>query len=208
MKSLSKTLFITLAATLFCTAVEADPNNHINGSPKANFSTNELTIPCVLVQNSSTDADGKFFDVMLKRRGNSWNYELTTADAEDQAMCQRIADYASTQESGGTATPQIVATCVATADRSKISVQGKNLTAGGYHTTVSSGTNSADSSTKTADTTGAVAFAFDSDAAAVTAGSQSISATFITGSSVTAKLFAGSSTTPLLTSTVACSATL
>lgn len=72
--------------------------DRIGGSPKADFASNELTIPCVLVEGLDDSTDGMFFDIKLLRRGKSFNYELVAAAAEDTAMCQAIADFAEMED--------------------------------------------------------------------------------------------------------------
>jgi len=87
-----------LAAALLATGAFAARPDTIGGSPKADFTANELTIPCVLVEGLDDAADGLFFDIRLLRRGKSFNYELVAAQSEDTAMCQAIADFAEMED--------------------------------------------------------------------------------------------------------------
>lgn len=89
-----KTKLILLATLMSGTVLANGKPDTIGGSPKANFHTNELTIPCVMIEGLDDDTEGLFFDIKLKRRGKSFNYELIAAQAEDTAMCQAIADFA------------------------------------------------------------------------------------------------------------------
>ncbi len=76
----------------------ADKPDTIGGSPKADFHANELTIPCVLVAGLDDATEGLFYDIKLKRRGSSFNYELAAVQAEDSEMCQAIADFAELED--------------------------------------------------------------------------------------------------------------
>jgi hypothetical protein len=120
--------------------------DRVGGSPKANFSTNELTIPCVRIESLSEETEGMYYDIVLVRRGKSYNYELSAAEPEDSALCQRIADFAEYEdddyaEDGNDDedtpdAPDILAQCEVTDTRSKISVKGKDLEAGNYYAVI------------------------------------------------------------------------
>src|SRR5688500_13495634 len=87
---------LALASTFSWSLASADD---IHGGPLADFGANELTIPCVEVNNfSGSPANNQFFDVVLDRRGNSMNFELTYAEPEDLAFCQRLADFANFED--------------------------------------------------------------------------------------------------------------
>jgi hypothetical protein len=201
-------LFGAIAVSLVSTAVLAD---NIGGSAKADFKNNQLIIPCVKVTSLSTTTEGKYFDVILVRRGNSFNYEMTTAEPEDAALCERIAAVAEFEDDDLIpATPGPISTssaillqCEVRSNRSKISVKGKNLASGQYYATVSSGTKNAQS-TNTAAVGDEVEIDFDSDAGDIAEGAIAISADFIQGAKVSAKLFQAGSTTALASTESSC----
>lgn len=177
-------------------------SDRVSGSPKANFSTDELTIPCVRIESLSAETEGTFYDIVLKRRGKSFNYELTAADAEDPVLCQRIADFADFEEDEENE-PELLAQCEVTATRSKVAVQSKELEAGDYYAIISSGDNTIESEVQTADD-GELEFAFDSDSDSA-ASAEVIEADFITDEEVTVELFAeGDDEEALLTATATC----
>ena len=178
-----------------CNLVWAD---RISGVSRADFLSNELIVPCVQVRNSGDPAiDNKFFDVVFERRGNSFNYELISAESEDQAHCQRVAEFAAfdddailededTIPEAGAA--KILVSCEQRTNRSKVSVDGKNLVSGDYSSTITSGAGSATSLIKT--TVGdEVEFDFDSSADDVAKGAKEISADFIQNGTVNAEIF-------------------
>lgn len=204
MKKLSM-IFAGAALALGVQAVMAGPvADRVSGSPKANFSTDELTIPCVKVESLSADTEGKFYDIVLKRRGKSMNYELQAADAEDPVQCQRIADFADFEEDEGE--PSLLAQCSTTTTRSQVDVQSKDLDDGDYYVVVSSGTANVESEAQEAED-GEVEFDFDSDSTAVAAGAEAIEATFIKESKVTVKLYDDADDdAALLTTTATCTA--
>ncbi|MES2603391.1 MAG: hypothetical protein V4603_00540 [Pseudomonadota bacterium] len=178
-------------------------SDRVSGSPKANFNTDELTIPCVRIESLSAETEGAFYDIVLKRRGKSFNYELTAADAEDPVQCQRIADFADFEEDEEDE-PELLAQCAATATRSKVAVQSKELEAGDYYAIVTSGDNTIESEVKTTDE-GELEFDFDSDSAAVIAGAEAIEDDFITDDEVTVELFSeADDDEALLTATATC----
>lgn len=172
--------------------------NGISGAPQADFLSNELTVLCVQVRNSGDPAlDDQFFDIILERRGDSFNYELIFAESEDQAHCLRVADFAvfddddavsvddDSPEPGAT---KILVSCEKRTDRSRISVDGKNLTPGNYYSTIMSGAKSAIGPIKT--TVGdEVEFDFDSSADDVAKGAKEISTDFIQNGTVSAEIF-------------------
>lgn len=82
---------IAAASIILSQAAHAD---RVKGSAKADFSNDEMQVPCVQIQGYSDAADGQFFDIVLTRRGNSFNYELTFAEPEDAAICEELANYA------------------------------------------------------------------------------------------------------------------
>jgi len=177
MKNFAKFVSI-VGLCVFCSMVWADK---ISGVSRADFLSNELIIPCVQVVNSDDGTiNDRFFDVILERRGNSFNYELISAESEDQAHCQRVADFAAFDddaviESGAA---KILVSCEQRTNRSRISVDGKDLVPGNYSATVASGTNSALSLVQS--TIGdEVEFDFDSSANDVAQGATEISADFI-----------------------------
>ena len=65
---------------LCCPTALADS---VKGSAKADFSNDELEVPCVLIQGTGGNGDGRFYDIVLERRGKSFNYEMIFAERED-----------------------------------------------------------------------------------------------------------------------------
>ena len=198
-----KRFTLAVAVVTLCAAAQASNTaERVGGSPKANFSTDELTIPCVQVQNLSEETEGTFYDIVLKRRGKSWNYELTAAEPEDPVLCQRIADFADFEEDDE---PALLAQCEVEADRSRIKVNGKNLDDDDYHVVASSGEASIESLEQAA-VDGEVEFSFDSDSDEVAEGAEAIEADFIVAGAVEVDLFAAGGAAPLLSVTASCSA--
>jgi hypothetical protein len=201
-------LFGAIAVSLVSATVLAD---NVGGSAKADFKNNQLTIPCVKVTNLSTATEGKYFDVILVRRGNSFNYEMTTAEPEDAALCEKIANLAefedddlSPSNSGSVnTTSAMLLQCEVRSNRSKISVKGKNLASGQYYATVSSGTKNAQSANAAA-VGDEAEFDFDSDAGDIAEGATAISTDFIQGAKVSAKLFKVGTTTALASMDSSC----
>lgn len=181
-------LLSAIVLCVYCNLVWA---NGISGAPLADFLSNELTVPCVLVKNSDDEAlNDKYFDVILERRDNSFNYELVFAVPEDQAHCQRVGDFASFDDDDitGEGTAKILVSCEKRTNRSKISVDGKNLPSGDYSSRVISGNVSVVSSIKTT-FSDEVEFDFDSSTNDIAEGATEISADFIQNGSVNAEIF-------------------
>jgi hypothetical protein len=173
---------LALASTFsWSVATAAD---EIGGGPLADFGANELTIPCVKVSNlTGSTANDRFFDVVLDRRGESMNFELTAAAPEDIAFCKRLADFAAFEDDDLTPVPGengfgILVSCELTADRSSVSVKAKDLAPGTYLATITSGTNEV-MTLPLAITDDEVEFDFDSDDDEVADGATEIAADFI-----------------------------
>ena len=186
---------LALASTFsYSLAVAKDD---IGGGPLADFKANELTVPCVEVNNlSGSNANNKFYDVVLSRRGNSMNFELTYAAPEDLALCERLAAIAAFEDddySDDNPAPVengfgILVRCELTDDRSSVSVDAKELAAGTYIATIKSGTNTEMSAPLTISGDHAE-FAFDSDEDEIDDGAFEIDDEFITsGLKVTAEI--------------------
>ncbi|PKM13057.1 MAG: hypothetical protein CVV13_02930 [Gammaproteobacteria bacterium HGW-Gammaproteobacteria-3] len=189
-----------LSLCVSCSMVWADK---IGGGPRADFRDDTLTIPCVKVQNSPEAFNEQFFDIVLERRGKSFNYELTQAVSEDQELCQSIADFAAFKDDDfdgddndngnddddsddGSSTPRVRLSCESRTNRSKISVEAKNLDAdGSYSAIVTSGDNTVESQPQTSDDD-EVEFDFDSNTN--DEGATLISADFIQDNTVTAQI--------------------
>ncbi len=188
---------------MFCSMVWADK---ISGASRADFLSNELIIPCVQVVNSDDETlNNRFFDVILERRGNSFNYELISAESEDQAHCQRVADFADFDDDVDTepGAAKILVRCEQRTNRSKISVDGKDLVPGDYSATVTSGDGSVPSSIQT--TVGdEVEFDFDSAADDVAQGATEISADFIQNNAVDAGIADANGNTIVSVTNVLC----
>ncbi len=209
MKTLKKFVFM-VGLLVSCHVVWAD---RIGGSPRADFSSNELSVPCVQIKNFDDAAlNDQFFDIILERRGKSFNYELTFAESEDQAHCQRVADFATFEDDDfedddsntGTDTTKILVSCEKRPGRSKISVDGKNLAAGDYSSTVTSGTESISSLVKS--TVGdEVEFDYDSSAGDIAEGATVISADFIQNGTVDAEIIDSGSNVVVSVKNVVCS---
>ena len=95
-----KKLACALAFGIAANPVWAD---RIGGSPRADFLADELVIPCVKLKNYGKFADddsleGRYFDVRMERRGNSFNYELVEAIQENSDVCRKIAALAAFED--------------------------------------------------------------------------------------------------------------
>jgi len=178
----------------------------ISGVSRADFLSNELIIPCVQVVNSNDGTiNDRFFDVILERRGNSFNYELISAESEDQAHCQRVADFAAFDDDAAIepGAAKILVSCEKRTNRSRISVDGKDLVPGNYSATVTSGAGSALSLVKS--TVGdEVAFDFDSSADDVVQGATEIGADFIQDGTVGARIIDDNDNTIVSVTDVLC----
>lgn len=194
MKILTKFVSV-VGLCAFCNLVWADK---ISGVARADFLSDELIVPCVQVRNSGDlTIDKKFFDVVLERRGSSFNYELISAESEDQAHCHRVAEFAAFDDDviaegdddiSEAGSAKILVSCEKRINRSKISVDGKNLASGDYSSTIMSGIGAATSLIKT--TVGdEVEFDFDSSADDVAKDAKEISADFIQDETVSAEIF-------------------
>jgi len=161
-----KTLACALTLGIAASPALAD---RIGGTPRVDFSSDELVIPCVKVRNSrDSSLEGRYFDVRMERRGNSFNYELTEAVAENSDVCRRIAalaawedddfddsddrdDYGGfsrTNPDGDGKVSRLFVGCEIDDDddrESKIEVKVKNLAPGNYRARVTSGDVSVDS---------------------------------------------------------------
>lgn len=114
-----------------------------------------------------------------------------------KALGQRVAEFAAFDDDAiaeegddisETGVAKILVSCEKRTNRSKISVDGKNLASGDYSSTIMSGAGSATSLIKT--TVGdEVEFDFDSSADDVAQGAKEISADFIQNETVSAEIF-------------------
>lgn len=213
---------VVVSLCLSCNLAWAD-KDRISGVARADFHTDELTVPCVEIQNYDDNEalNDQFFDIILKRRGKSFNYELTFAASEDQAHCQSVADFAAFEDddfddssededasddsAAGTGTAKILVSCDTYSDRSKISVNGKDLVSGDYSATVTSGGVSVSGPVK-ATVDNEIEFDFDSDETNIAEGATAIDAGFIQGGTVDAQIIDDSTGEPVITvENVACS---
>lgn len=183
---------VIVSLCLSCNLAWADK---ISGGPRADFSLDELKVPCVKVVNSNEPYNDQFFDVIFKRRGNSFNYELIFAERENDGYCQKVADFSAFEDddfdddsntSGNSA--DIFLRCEKRSDRSKISVDAKNLASGSYSATVRSGDNNEASSQLKTTVGDEVEFDFDSDDGDIAEGATEISFDFIQDDEVTAEI--------------------
>lgn len=177
----------------------------IRGVAKADFAANKLSIPCVYVSNIGGPAEGQYFDVTLNRRGNSMNFEVSTAEVEDPAFCKKVADYAESLENGTPMTPALLVQCVSTAARTSVTVNGTALPSGSYSAKLTSGVNTATAPVQ-APVSGKLTYRFDSDAAAILTGATQIPTTFVSGGSVKVDIINDATLQTTLTATTACTA--
>lgn len=82
---------VSAATLLMSHSVFAD---NIRGTARADFNNDEIQIPCVEIEGYGNELDGHFFDIIMERRGQSFNYELVLAELEDSTVCEDIANYA------------------------------------------------------------------------------------------------------------------
>lgn len=180
---------LTGAILLAANGAQAD---QVRGGPKADFINGTLSIPCVRIDNLNENTNGQFFDVVLSRRGNSFNYELSTAEPADPALCQKIAEFAEFEEedSDEPDEPALFVSCEVSMDSSEVEIEAKNLEAGEYSASILSGDNSLQSMTKEIGGD-EVKFHFDSDSDAIADGAEAIETDFIVDGMVTAELLSG-----------------
>ena len=225
MKKLKLSCAISFAAIMLSQPALAD---RVKGSAKADFSNDELEVPCVLIQGTG---DGRFYDIVLERRGKSFNYEMIFAEREDATMCEEMANYAtfidddpedddsnddvadddsddddSNDDSGDVA--NLFASCEVRDQsgdqvRSKIKLKAKDLTSGSYYAIVTSGDVSVQSEAYSTDED-ELEIEFDNDADDVLEGAEAIEANFIQDGSVLAEVFAADTDELLLSETVSC----
>ncbi len=183
---------------------EGHNNDQIGGLPLADFRANELRIPCVEVRNLAPSVDGQFFDVILDRRGNSMNFELKFAQVEDPSFCQAMADFAKFHDDDfdDGAGAKLLVVCEKRQNRSKVSVNARNLTAGRYSAQIASDGETANSALK--DIEGdEVEFDFDSDPDHIAEGATAIGPDFIQGT-LSAKLLNASGVTVAEVNSISC----
>ena len=228
MKKLKLSCAISFAAIMLSQPALAD---RVKGSAKADFSNDELEVPCVLIRGTGGNGDGSFYDIVLERRGKSFNYEMIFAEREDATMCEEMANYAtfidddpedddsnddvadddsddddSNDDSGDVA--NLFASCEVRDQsgdqvRSKIKVKAKDLTSGSYYAIVTSGDNTVQSEAYSTDED-ELEIEFDNDADDVLEGAEAIEAGFIQDGSVLAEIFAADTDELLLSETVNC----
>ena len=228
MKKLKLSCAISFAAIMLSQPALAD---RVKGSAKADFSNDELEVPCVLIQGTGGNGDGRFYDIVLERRGKSFNYEMIFAEREDATMCEEMANYAtfidddpedddsnddvadddsddddSNDDSGDVA--NLFASCEVRDQsgdqvRSKIKVKAKDLTSGSYYAIVTSGDNTVQSEAYSTNED-ELEIEFDNDADDVLEGAEAIEAGFIQDGSVLAEIFAADTDELLLSETVNC----
>ena len=91
MKKLTLCAVVSAATLMMSQAAMAD---RVKGTAKADFENGELLVPCVLIEGTGSEFDGKYFDLVMLRRGKSFNYELTIAEPEDGPTCAELDNYA------------------------------------------------------------------------------------------------------------------
>lgn len=220
---MKKTGFLLGVFWLICNPVwghedHGGGKDEIGGVPLADFSVDELRIPCVEVRNLSESTEGTFYDVILRRRGSSFNFELEHAAPEDTALCQTLANIAKFEDddfdagtaedpedgSGGAGGGEVIlVTCEKRQTRSKISVKAKHLSPSDYSATVSSGDNTAGTALQSA-VGDEAEFDFDSQMDDISEGATEISPDFIQDDTVSANLLDGEGNVVASTESVAC----
>ncbi|XSG85327.1 MAG: hypothetical protein ACPW60_01065 [Methylohalobius sp. ZOD2] len=190
--------------------------DNIAGVARADFDLGELTVPCVKVENLDDDLDGEYFDVILERRGQSFNFELKLAEPEDTAYCEKLdnfskfedddfddEDSADDDSSASSDSPKIFVSCERETDRSEVSINAKNLVPGTYSAMITSGANTATSFSMPSDDD-EVEFDFDSDPDDIMEGDNEIAPDFIQQGTVSAEIFDADSETVVSVDAVMC----
>ncbi len=226
MQKLKLCTAISVATLILSQSALAD---RVKGSAKADFSNDELQVPCVRVEGTGGKGDGRFFDIVLERRGKSFNYEMIFAEPEDSTMCEEMANYATfidddpedEEDSDDDSedddndsdddfddVANLFASCEVRDEsgdqvRSKIKVKAKDLADGSYYAIVSSADNTAQSEAYSTDED-ELEIEFDNDADDVLEGAEAIAADFIQDGSVLAEVFDADTDELLLSETVNC----
>jgi len=211
MQKLKLCAAVSMATLMLSQSALAD---RVKGSAKANFSNDELEVPCVLIEGTDGNGDGRFYDIVLERRGKSFNYEMIFAEREDGGMCAEMANYARfidddpEDEDDSDDVANLFASCEVRDQsgdqvRSKIKVKAKDLTSGSYYAIVTSGDVSVQSEAYSTDED-ELEIEFDNDADDVLEGAEAIEANFIQDGSVLAEVFAADTDELLLSETVSC----
>ena len=211
MQKLKLCAAVSMATLMLSQSALAD---RVKGSAKANFSNDELEVPCVLIEGTGGNGDGRFYDIVLERRGKSFNYEMIFAEREDGGMCAEMANYARfidddpEDEDDSDDVANLFASCEVRDQsgdqvRSKIKVKAKDLTSGSYYAIVTSGDVSVQSEAYSTDED-ELEIEFDNDADDVLEGAEAIEANFIQDGSVLAEVFAADTDELLLSETVSC----
>ncbi|MDT8406171.1 MAG: hypothetical protein RQ715_02865 [Methylococcales bacterium] len=203
---------LLVALSLAGSPVLAD---RIGGTARADFSSNTLIVPCVLVNNLGNGLDGRYFDVELERRGNSFNYELSFVELEDSATCETIANFAEFEDvdlddlvrgqgrGRGSDDDDNAVIVPPTADgvrmflkcevdsnatKSEVEIDVAGLVPGDYVARVTSGLDSVESAPLNVRAGERVEFEFDSDADDISRGDTEIPGSFIQNQSVLAAI--------------------
>ena len=226
MQKLKLCAAVSMATLMLSQSALAD---RVKGSAKADFSNDELEVPCVLIEGTGGNGDGRFYDIVLERRGKSFNYEMIFAEREDGDMCAEMANYArfidddqededdsdddeSNDDDESIDDSDDVANLFASCEvrdqsgeqvRSKIKVKAKDLASGSYYAIVTSGDVSVQSEAYGTDED-ELEIEFDNDADDVLEGAEAIEADFIQDGSVLAEVFAADTDELLLSETVSC----
>lgn len=211
MQKLKLCAAVSMATLMLSQSALAD---RVKGSAKADFSNDELEVPCVLIEGTGGNGDGRFYDIVLERRGKSFNYEMIFAEREDGDMCAEMANYARfidddpEDEDDSDDVANLFASCEVRDQsgeqvRSKIKVKAKDLASGSYYAIVTSGDVSVQSEAYGTDED-ELEIEFDNDADDVLEGAEAIEADFIQDGSVLAEVFAADTDELLLSETVSC----
>lgn len=185
----SKHFYLLLAVGLSQPVNSETFGDSIAGAPLADFRNRELVIPCVLVRNLNKQNDGKYYDVILDQTGEAFTYRLRFARLEDAGLCQLTGRFLEFEDQDfESAATKILVICEQRPNRSRISVQGRNLSPGQYSATITSGGLSAFSTPLIQDVSDDVEFRFDSDFNRVNQGITLIAFDFIQDGRISAEI--------------------
>ncbi len=82
---MKKKILATFVISMFSSGYAFSDN--ISGGARADFTRNEMIIPCVKVISTESDIDNQYFDIVMQQRGNSLNYEVVFAEKEEADTC-------------------------------------------------------------------------------------------------------------------------
>ena len=80
-------ILISVLAALVSKQLIAD---EISGGPRINMQSEQLTVPCVKVDDPGSEFDGRHFDVKFKKSGNSFDFIF--AEEEEEKVCTKLIE--------------------------------------------------------------------------------------------------------------------